>query len=63
MNGPAAYPLTALAQRMGDASGLLPFARPIGSVRSVTATYVAITGLSHRLQLGSLVGIDSPRER
>lgn len=54
------FPLEDLARRTKAASRTLPFARPLGHVRSVLPTGVAIEGLSRWLSLGALVEISTP---
>ena len=56
-----AHPLQALAKRMRIAAASLPFARPLGEVRSIGPSGIEIAGLSRWLRLGSLVEIASSR--
>ena len=58
--GPA-HPLQSLAKRMRAAAQGLPFARPLGEVRSVGPSGIEVAGLSRALRLGSLVEIAAER--
>ncbi|MCA3554225.1 FliI/YscN family ATPase [Aestuariivirga sp.] len=54
-------PLQALARRIRAAAQDLPFARPVGEVRSLGPSVVEVGGLSRSLQLASLVEIGTAR--
>ena len=54
------FPLQQLASRVRAARGL-PFARRIGSIRSIAPAALEVIGLSRELRVGSLVEIDTSR--
>ena len=58
---PQVSSLEMLARRMRTAAVSLPFARPVGQVRSVSPSAIAVEGLSHWLKLGSLVEVAAPQ--
>ena len=58
---PLVRPLRDLAWRMAEAAQSMPFARPVGEVRSVGPSAIEIGGLSRLLRLGSLVEIATTR--
>ena len=51
------FPLERLARRLRSAAQAMAFARPLGHVRAVTASGIAIAGLSRWLKLGAFVEI------
>ncbi len=56
-----AFPLQALARRIGTAAQAMPFARPLGEVRAVGPSAIEVAGLSRALRLGALVEIVTER--
>ncbi len=57
------FPLQELAQRIRLASRTIPFASEAGVVASVSPSGFAVEGLSHLLEIGSLVEVDADRGR
>ncbi len=55
------FPLEELARRVASASRTLAFAKPVGRVRSVSPSAIAVEGLSRWLNLGALLEIATPR--